>query len=109
MDRMPQDDRERKLDALFSEYRQAVPDPEVSAGFMPGMWQRVEARRTANLSLFRRVAQVCVGATVALAVLMGVVLIPHMQRIPVYNASYVDVLTANHPNTYVDVLTGDIK
>ncbi len=109
MDRMPQDDTERKLDALFSEYRQAIPDPEVSAGFMPGMWQRVEARRVANLSLFRRVAQVCVGATVALAVLMGVVLIPHMQRLPVYNASYVDVLTANHPNTYVDVLTGDIK
>lgn len=109
MDRMPQEDTERKLDALFSEYRQAVPDPEVSAGFMPGMWQRVEARRAANLSLFRRVAQVCVGATVALAVLMGVVLIPHMQRLPVYNASYVDVLTANHPNTYVDVLTGDIK
>jgi hypothetical protein len=94
---------------LFAEYRQACPDPEAGAGFMPGMWQRIEARRSANLSVFRRVVQVCVGATVALTVLMGVVLIPHMDRLPVYSASYVDVLTANHPNSYVDVLAGDIK
>lgn len=110
MDRMPQDNLETKLDSLWAEYRQALPDPDSSAGFMPGLWQRIEARRTANLYLFRRVAQVCVGATLALTVLMGAVLIPRMQqRMPVYNASYVDVLTANHPNTYVDILTGDIK
>lgn len=109
MDRMPQDNREAKLDALWAEYREAYPDPEAGANFTPGLWKRIEARRAANLSIFRRVAQVCVGATVALTVLMGVVLIPHMQRIPLYSASYVDVLTANHPNTYVDVLTGDIK
>lgn len=109
MDRMPQDNVEGQLDALWAEYRQACPDPEAGAGFMPGLWQRIEGRRAANLSIFRRIAQVCVGATVALTVLMGVVLIPHMQRIPIYNVSYVDVLTANHPNTYVDVLTGDIK
>ena len=30
------DDSENKLDALFAEYRQAYPDPEASAGFMPG-------------------------------------------------------------------------
>lgn len=111
MDRMSQDNLPGgdKLDALWAEYRQACPDPEAGAGFMPGLWQRIEARRAANLSVFRRVAQVCVGATVALTVLMGVVLIPHLQRIPVDSASYVDVLTENHPNTYVDILTGDIK
>lgn len=108
MDRMPLDN-EKKLDGLWAEYREAIPDPEAGAGFMPGLWQRIEARRAANLTLFRRVAQICVGATVALTILMGAVLIPHMQKMPVYNASYVDVLTANHPNTYVDVLTGDIK
>jgi hypothetical protein len=106
---MDPNDRENQLDALWAEYRQAYPDPEAGAGFMPGLWQRIESRRVSNLSIFRRVAQVCVGATVTLTVLMGVVLIPHMQRIPVYSASYVDVLTANHPNSYLDVLTGDIK
>lgn len=109
MDRMPQNNLEGQLDALWAEYRQACPNPEASAGFMPELWQRIEARRAANLSVFRRSVELCVGATLALAVLMGAVLIPHMQRIPVYTASYVDVLTANHPNSYVDILTGDIK
>lgn len=98
-----------RLDALFAEYRQACPDPEPGAGFMPGLWQRIEARRTADLWIFRRIAQVCVGATLALALLMGAVLIPRVEKVPVYSSTYVDVLAAEHPNTYVDVLTGDIK
>ncbi len=40
---------------------------------------------------------------------MGAVLIPRLEKAPVYNATYVDVLAANHPNTYVDIFTGDIK
>ncbi len=46
MDRMPDGD---KLDALWVEYRNACPDPEAGAGFMPGLWQRIEARRSSNL------------------------------------------------------------
>ena len=68
MDGMQGNGREGKLDALFAEYRAAIPDPEASANFMPMLWQRIEARRSANLSIFRRLAQVCVGATVALLV-----------------------------------------
>jgi len=98
-----------KLDALWAQYREACPDPEASAGFMPGLWQRIEARRQANVTVLRRIAQVCVGATLALTVLMGVVLIPQFEKLPVYSATYVDVLAADHPNTYVDILTGDIK
>jgi hypothetical protein len=104
MDRM--NDR---LDAIWKEYRDACPDPEASAAFMPGLWQRIEARRVANLSIFRRLVQVCVGATLALTVLMGVVLIPRLENALIYNATYVDVLAAEHPSTYVDILTGDIK
>lgn len=109
MDRMPGQDFDGKLDALWAEYRAAVPDPEPSAQFMPGLWHRIEARRAANLSVFRRVAQACVAATVALTVLMGVVLIPRLEKIPLYSATYVDVLAADHINNYVDILTGDIK
>jgi len=98
-----------KLDTLWKEYREACPDQEGGPGFMPGLWQRIEARRVANLSIFRRLTQVCVGATVALTVLMGVVLIPRIEKALVENASYVDVLAADHPSTYVEILTGDIK
>jgi hypothetical protein len=104
MDRMNE-----KLDSLWAEYRQACPDPEPEAGFMPGLWQRIEARRAANLGIFRRLAQVCVGATLALAMLMGVVLIPRLEQLVVNSATYVDVLAADHPNSYVDILTGDIQ
>lgn len=107
MDPMPESDR--KLDALWKQYREACPDPEPSAAFMPGLWQRIEARRSSNLAILRRFAQVCVGATLALTIVIGMVLIPHLERLPVYKSTYVDVLAAEHPNTYVDVVTGDIK
>jgi hypothetical protein len=98
-----------KLDAFWSQYRAACPDPKPSSGFMPGLWQRIEARRASNVVMLRRIAQFCVGATLALTVLIGAVLIPRFEKIPVYNATYVDVIAADHPNSYVDILTGDIK
>src|SRR5262249_50274342 len=98
-----------KLSNFFEAYRDACPDPEPSAGFVPGLWQKIEARRASNVRIFRRLAQVCVGATLALTVLMGVVLIPELDHSTVYSATYVDVLAADHPNTYVDLVTGDIK
>ncbi|PYT18953.1 MAG: hypothetical protein DMG59_02200 [Acidobacteria bacterium] len=104
MDRM--DD---KLDALWSDYREACPDPEPGPDFMPKLWQRIEAQRAATTSVFRRLTAVCVAATAMLTLLMAMVLIPLVQRLPVYSASYVDELTAQHPNTYVDILNGDIR
>ena len=104
-----EEDRNARLDAMFQEYRSAVPDVEAGAGFMPGLWQRIEARRTSNVWIFRRLTQVCVGATLALTLLMGAFLIPRLEKTPIYSSSYVDELAADHPNTYVDILTGDIK
>jgi hypothetical protein len=105
-----EEERNAKLDAMFQEYRAALPDAEPGAGFMPGLWQRIEARRASSLWIFRRLAQVCVGATLALTILMGAFLIPRLEKpSPVYSSSYVDELAADHPNTYVDILTGDIK
>jgi hypothetical protein len=99
-----------KLDTMFQEYHAALPDVEPGARFMPGLWQRIEARRASSLWIFRRLAQVCVGATLALTIVMGAFLIPRLEKAsPVYSSSYVDELAADHPNTYVDILTGDIK
>jgi hypothetical protein len=103
------DEREAQLNQLFAAYRAAVPDPDASAAFMPGLWQKIEARRTSNVVVFRRLAQICVGATLALTVVMGAFVIPHLEKLPVYSASYVDALEADHPNTYVDIFSGDIK
>ena len=104
MDRM--DD---KLDALWAQYRDACPDPEPTAQFTPGLWQRIDTRRRATASI-RRLAQVCVMASVALALLMAVVLIPRSQDLAVYNSgSYVDVLASDYPNDYTEFLDiGDL-
>jgi hypothetical protein len=104
------DGKHDKLDALWAEYRDACPDPEASPQFMPKLWRRIEERRTATTSMFRRLARICVTATVALTIVLGVVLIPLVQDSPVFNIStYVDVLAADSTNTYVDILNGDIK
>jgi hypothetical protein len=66
---------ERKLESLWGKYREACPDPEPSPEFMPELWQRIEARRQAAVSLlFRRWAELCVMSAVALALLVAMVL-----------------------------------
>jgi hypothetical protein len=86
---------ERKLASLWAKYREACPDPEPSLEFMPELWQKIEARRQAAVSLlFRRWAEVCVMAAVALSLLVTTLLIPHSQRLPVYQFTYLDVLAA---------------
>ena len=107
MDRVEYNDD--KLDALWAEYRAACPDPEPSAGFTPSLWKRIEARRSTNMVVFRRLAQLCVGATLALTVVMGLVLIPHLEQTPTAATTYADALVAEHPNTYVDIFAGEIK
>jgi len=94
-----------KLDALWAEYRNACPDPEPGADFMPRLWHKIEGRRVETTSVFRRLAQACVMATVALTLVIAV-LIPRIQSDPVYTATYVDVLDAAHSNDAADLLTG---
>jgi hypothetical protein len=60
-----------KLDSLWRAYRAACPDREPSANFMPGLWQRIEARRSFSFS-FERMVRGFVTATAALAIAIGV-------------------------------------
>ena len=98
---------ERKLTALWAKYREACPDPEPSPDFMPDLWRKIESRRNAALSLlFRRWVEVCVLAAVALSVLVTTLLIPHSQRSPVYQYTYLDVLAAADSSQDAVVLPG---
>jgi len=106
MDRMKD-----RLDALWAEYREVTPDPEAGPNFMPQLWQKIEARRVETTSVFRRLAQICVMATIALALVMSAVLIPHNNFDEVfYSGTYVDILAAEHSNDYVEALpAGDFR
>src|SRR5579863_272222 len=95
MERMDGGGVNDNLDALFAQYREACPDREASANFMPQLWEQIEARRGAvSSSWFRLWAEVWLVATVTLAIVIGGILIPRFENPPAYQASYVDVLTA---------------
>ena len=82
-----------QLERLFGQYREALPDPEPSAAFTPGVWQRIEARRS-PVRMLRRMTEALVTMAAVSAVVMGFFLIPRVQSSPVYSATYVDVLAA---------------
>jgi hypothetical protein len=60
-----------KLDSLWRAYRAACPDQEPSANFMPGLWQRIEARRNFAFS-FQRMVRGFVTVAAALTIAIGV-------------------------------------
>lgn len=97
------------LDRLFALYRESLPDPEPSAGFTPGVWKRIEARRSPVLML-RRLTEALVTVSALATLLAGLFLIPRLQSSPVYSASYVDVLAAESSSdtlAYADVIQPD--
>ncbi len=85
------------LDKIFAAYRESLPDPEPGADFMPGLWRRIEAKRSPVL-VFRRLVQALVTAAVCV-LLAGAVMITRLQKAPVYTATYVDVLENEHAST----------
>jgi len=85
-----------ELEMLFQAYRQSVPDPEASSGFMPKLWDRIEARRSFTLRL-KRLSRVFVGSAAVLCVLIaGASVVIPSQGVEVH-ATYLDALAAAHP------------
>ena len=83
---------DEKLDALFRAFQAACPDRDPSANFMPGVWQRIEARQSFTFSL-RRMANGFVTAAVALTIVLGLVMSrPHSQAVPNSPISYLEAL-----------------
>ncbi|MEI9813935.1 MAG: hypothetical protein WDO18_15400 [Acidobacteriota bacterium] len=85
-----------ELGGLWLAYREACPDPESGVDFMPRLWQKIEARRMESLSIFKRLAQVCVAATAVMLVLLSTL---QTQAAPdtdvLDSSSYTDLLAAD--------------
>ena len=62
---------DRDLDNLFRAYRAACPDIEPGPNFMPGVWQKIDARRTYSRTL-KRWTGAFVTAAAALCLTMAV-------------------------------------
>ena len=46
-----------ELSRLFVQYREALPDPEPTPGFMPGLWRRIDSRRSSAGDLRRQIGR----------------------------------------------------
>ena len=94
---MNQRDRDNELNALFADYRAAVPDPDAGANFMPELWRKIEARQSFTIRV-RKLTQVFVGAAAAICLLFATIeVVPGSAR-PEPGGSYLDVLAAAHPS-----------
>jgi hypothetical protein len=95
---------EPKLDELFAAYRDAVPDREASAAFMPELWKRIEQRRKQTFN-FGRFARGFVSAAAAFCLAMGAITWSPSSN-PIYTSSYIDVLDDDLVHD-VDTLHGE--
>jgi hypothetical protein len=101
--------KDAKLNGLFAAYRDACPDPESSPEFMPNLWRKIEARRVDTTSVFRRLAHVCMAATVALLLLTTLLTPPATDDEVLYSSTYADVLAADHEDAaYIATLPADL-
>jgi hypothetical protein len=87
---------DKVLDTLFAAYRGACPDPDISSGFMPRLWEKIDARRSFAFKL-RLYARGLVGVTAALCIAVAV-----FQFTSVANG-----FDAVYTQTYVDALRND--
>jgi hypothetical protein len=94
---------DEKLDALFRAYRDACPDPEASANFMPTLWARIDSRQT-FLFLFRRMANAFVTAAVALSIALGVYMSIPRNNAGSYTGSYLEALAEANPLDTPDIV-----
>lgn len=92
---MSEDDS--RLDSLFERYRDACPEVEPRAQFMPELWQKIEARRSFWF-VFQRDARAMVTASAALCLLLLVLNFIGISasNSHVFASTYADALMADH-------------
>jgi hypothetical protein len=91
---------EARLDQLFRAYGEALPDPEPSVKFMPGIWARIEERERSQ-NWLPAFAKGLVTAAIAAYLLVAMASSPSRRTAAYHNAAYrngnyVDALVADH-------------
>jgi hypothetical protein len=83
----------RELDTLFTSYFDACPAPEAGPDFMPSLWQKIEARRSASFT-FGRWTQAFVTAAAALCLLLSLLQAYLPSHPTFYSQTYIESLQA---------------
>ena len=84
-----------RLDQLFRTYREAMPDPEAGANFMPGIWARIEERERSS-NWFGRFAKGLVTAAVAAYLILAMISPSAPKQTSYYSGTFVEALVADH-------------
>src|ERR1019366_1778351 len=88
-----------RLDRLFAEYRQACEAPELSAGFMPALWQKIEARQSTSW-VFKKISGWFVAVSAATTAVLALALLSTSGGAGNYATTYVEALAADHVAEY---------
>ena len=88
------DSGEDELSQLFAAYRDACPDTDGGADFLPGIWQKIEARQSLWFS-FERLARACAAVAVAVCLLFVLLNVAASGRALPSPGGYVDGLAAD--------------
>lgn len=83
-------DNEQKLNELFAAYRQACPESDASANFMPKLWAQIDARRKSDAGIWRWVNAF---ASVAAVVVMVLGILVYQHPNPLQQRAYIEKLT----------------
>jgi hypothetical protein len=94
-EQMGESEEDFGLDPLFVAYREACPEVEPRANFMPELWQKIEARRN-FWSLFTRDARTFITASAALCLLLLVLNLVGVSNTHLFASSYAEALMADH-------------
>jgi hypothetical protein len=89
-----QNNADARLDALFSAYHAACPNPDTSVNFMPDLWARIEAREIST-SWFARVARALVTAALAASAILAMMISSTDQSTAFFNATFLEALRAD--------------
>ncbi len=88
-------DSDIRLQQLFAQYREACPDREPEANFMPKLWQKIDERQGFLFS-FEHIAKFFAAASAVLCLLLLLLDYGYGARSRFASFSYPDALAANH-------------
>lgn len=92
-------DENAALDRLFRAYRDACPDPDPSANFMPELWRRIQERQRSVFFLGRWARAFVTAAAVLTLAMAAYLYIPHGRTSTFTSESYVEALAAHAQDT----------
>lgn len=96
------------LQEWFAHYRHSLPDVEPGASFMPGLWNKIEARRRSSSDWLYRLARQFVTAAFAMCLGLSAMLVLPMKSTSLSPHTYVEMLDEAHSVADdIDLADGD--